>query len=267
MKKVVLVTGGSSGIGKAICEHLKLAGYEVFGTSRNPDSYTGHTFPLLELDVTNKESIDGCVRELVSRTGRLDVLINNAGAGITGPLEEIPADAIRQNLETNFIGPVQMIQSVLPQMRKQGGGLIINITSLAAYMGLPFRGVYSSSKAALEVMTEAIRLEVRDFNIRVTNLAPGDYATNIAAGRFHAPVKMGSPYEQTYGSMLNSINEDVDSGNDPQEVALTIEKLIAKTNPRPHYKVGPFLQKLSPILKAFLPQKTFEKILIRHLKI
>ncbi len=267
MKKVILVTGGSSGIGKAICEHLQAVGFNVFGTSRNPDRYHDHPFPLLELDVTNQDSVANCVNTIVEKSGQLDVLINNAGAGITGPLEEIPTEAIRQNFETNFIGPVQMIQAVLPVMREQGSGQIINITSLAAYIGLPFRGVYSSSKAALEILTEAIRIEVKDFNISVTNLAPGDYATNIAAGRYHAPLLEDSPYALTYGRMLRSIDDDVDGGNDPKEVALAIENLISKSNPKPHHKVGPFMQKLSPIIKAFLPQKTFEKILLKHLKL
>ena len=177
MTKVVLVTGGSSGIGKSICEILIQHGFIVYGTSRNPDNYSSSLVPLLSLDVTKKETIESCIAELVEKEGKIDVLINNAGVGITGPIEEIPEEEIKRNFETNFFGPINVIKSVLPQMRDQNNGLIINITSIAGYMGLPYRGIYSASKGALEILTEAFRMELKDFNIHMTNLAPGDFAT------------------------------------------------------------------------------------------
>ena len=123
-------------------------------------------------------------------------MVNNAGAGITGPLEEIPEEEIIKNFTTNYFVPVNVTKAVLPAMRKQGRGLIINITSIAAYMGLPYRGIYSASKAALEMTTEAWRMELKSFNIHMTNVAPGDFATNIASGRYHAPFSSASPYSQ-----------------------------------------------------------------------
>ena len=267
MSKVVLVTGGSSGIGKSICEYLNQHGYIVYGTSRNPDRYSSSLIPLLALDVTNKSSIENCIAELVNKEGRLDVLINNAGVGITGPIEEIPEEEIKANFETNFFGPINVIKACLPQMREQRSGLIINITSIAAYMGLPYRGIYSASKGALEILTEAFRMELKDFNVKMTNLAPGDFATNIAAGRFHAPVKEGSPYEMQYGSVLKNINEDVDSAGDPQAVAKSVHKIIETKQPRIHYKVGAFMQKFSVVLKKILPEKLYEKLLLNHYKL
>src|SRR6478736_1316416 len=199
MSKVVLITGGSSGIGKSIGNFLHQKGFTVYGTSRNPEKVTGSVFPLVALDVRNSESIKSAVAEVIGLSGRIDVLINNAGVGITGPLEEIPASEIKNNFETNLFGPIEMMKAVLPQMRSQKSGLIINVTSIAGYMGLPYRGVYSASKGALELITEALRMEVKSFGINITNVAPGDFATNIAAGRFHAPLLKGSAFEIPYG--------------------------------------------------------------------
>ena len=157
MSKVILITGGSSGIGKSIGEFLLSKGYQVFGTSRNPEKYPDAKIDLVALDVLDPHSIQKAVDGIVASTGRIDVLINNAGAGITGPVEEIPTEEIKRNFDTNFFGPIQVIKSVLPIMRSQNSGLIINITSIAGYMGLPYRGVYSASKGALEIITEAFR--------------------------------------------------------------------------------------------------------------
>ena len=164
MSKVVLITGGSSGIGKSVGEFLQDKGFVVYGTSRNPKNYPNSKFPIIALDVTKPETISNCILELVGITSKIDVLINNAGAGITGPIEEIPDAEIKRNFETNFFGPVNVIKAVLPIMRQQNSGLIINVTSIAGYMGLPFRGVYSASKGALELVTEAFRMELKDFN-------------------------------------------------------------------------------------------------------
>ena len=149
MSKVVLITGGSSGIGKSIGEFLHKKGFVVYGTSRNPEKVLNSIFPLIALDVRNAESIRSAVSKVIEISGRLDVVINNAGVGITGPLEEIPMEEIKNNFETNFFGPIEVMKAVLPQMREQKSGLIINITSIAAYMGLPYRSVYSASKGAL----------------------------------------------------------------------------------------------------------------------
>ncbi|MBW1298692.1 SDR family oxidoreductase [Aquimarina litoralis] len=266
--KVVLITGGSSGIGKSIGLFLTSKGYIVYGTSRNPSRYENfNNFPLLQLDVANVDSIKVVVETIQKEQGKLDVLINNAGAGITGPIEEIPEEEIIKNFTTNYFGPINVAKAVLPIMRKQHSGLIINITSIAGYMGLPFRGVYSASKAALEVTTEAWRMELKAFNVQMTNIAPGDFATNIAAGRYHAPVVSGSPYEKSYGDSLQLMNEHVDDGMDPNEMAKAVYKVIQTNNPKVHYKVGAFMQKFSIVLKRILPDKVYEKLLMNHYKL
>jgi len=267
MSKVVLITGGSSGIGKSIGEFLSEKGYTVYGTSRNPKNYPQSKFPIIALDVAKSDTIISCIQTIIEKENRVDVLINNAGAGITGPIEETPAAEIKQHFETNFFGPINVIKAALPQMRKQNSGLIINITSIAGYMGLPYRGIYSASKGALELITEAFRMEIKDFNIRMTNVAPGDFATNIAAGRFHSPVIEGSPYSKKYGEVLKAIDEDVNKGSDPHKVAEKILNVIETNNPKIHYKVGAFMQKFSIVLKRILPDKVYEKLLINHYKL
>ncbi|NIK92147.1 SDR family oxidoreductase [Mangrovimonas sp. CR14] len=267
MSKVVLITGGSSGIGKSIGEFLMDKGFTVYGTSRNPEKYPNSKLPLVALDVASVDSIASAVQEVIDSSGQLDILINNAGAGITGPIEEIPEQEIKRNFETNFFGPINVIKAVLPQMRQQESGLIINITSIAGYMGLPYRGVYSASKAALELITEAFRMELKPFNIEMTNVAPGDFATNIAAGRYHAPVLEDSPYKMAYGNTLKLMDDHVDSGSDPKQMAVAIYKIINTDKPKVHYKVGEFMQKFSIFLKRILPDKLYEKLLMNHYKL
>lgn len=267
MNKVVLITGGSSGIGKSIGEFLHAKGFVVYGTSRNPEKVLNSVFPLVALDVRNADSIKTAVAKIIETSGRLDIVINNAGVGITGPLEEIPIEEIKNNFETNFFGPIEVMKAVLPQMRKQKSGLIINITSIAAYMGLPYRSVYSASKGALELITEALRMEVKQFGIEITNVAPGDFATNIASGRYHAPVLKDSAYEKAYGNTLAAMNEHVDAGSNPNEMAEAVFKIIQKDKPKVHYKVGVFMQKFSIVLKRALPDKVYEKILMNHYKL
>lgn len=267
MSKVVLITGGSSGIGKSIGEFLTEKGFIVYGTSRNSEKYKDSKFPILTLDVKKNETILETVHAIIHNEGQLDVLINNAGAGITGPIEEIPEVEIKANFETNFFGPINVIKAVLPQMRKQNSGLIINITSIAGYMGLPYRGVYSASKGALELLTEAFRMELKDFNIKMTNVAPGDFATNIASGRYHAPLLNNSPYKKPYGDTLNLMNSHVVNGSDPNLMANAVFKIIQTQDPKVRYKVGAFLQKFSIVLKRILPSKFYEKMLMNHYKL
>ncbi len=265
---IVLITGGSSGIGKSIGTFLKEKGYIVYGTSRNPSRFPNFKpFTLLKLDVADTITIRSAIDEIQKEHGRIDILINNAGAGITGPMEEIPEEEIQRNFMTNYFGAINVTKAVLPLMREQKSGLIINITSIAGYMGLPFRGVYSASKAALEVTTEAWRMELKSFNIKMTNIAPGDFATNIAAGRYHAPVLSDSPYKKSYGDSLALMDDHVDSGSDPLEMARVVYKVIQTKNPKVHYKVGVFMQKFSIVLKRILPDKVYERLLMNHYKL
>jgi len=266
MSKVILITGGSTGIGKSVGEFLSHKGFTVYGTSRNPSNIDNHPFKLIALDVNIIESISQAVATIIENEGRLDVLINNAGMGIAGPIEDTPTEEMRKVFDTNFFGAIDVMKAVLPQMRKQNNGLIINVTSIAGYMGLPFRGIYSATKGALEIATEAIRMEVKSFGIEVCNVAPGDFATNIAAGRYHTPIFDDSPYKDAYQTNLDLMDSHVDSGGDPRHMAKAIYAIIINTKPRIHYKVGDFMQKFSIVLKRLLPDKVYERMLMNHFK-
>ncbi|WP_054850750.1 SDR family oxidoreductase [Olleya sp. ITB9] len=266
MSKVVLITGGSSGIGKSIGEFLTDKGFTVYGTSRNPSNYINSKFKLVALDVNDTVTIATAVSTVIKAEGKLDVLVNNAGVGINGAIEELPQEQIQHNFNTNFFGPINVIKAVLPQMRKQQSGLVINITSIAGYMGLPYRGIYSASKGALEIVTEALRMETKDFGVQFTNIAPGDFATNIAAGRYHAPVLKDSPYTK-YPSVLKDIDDHVDNSSSPIAVAKKVHQVINTKKPKIHYKVGAPMQKFSIVLKFLLSDKMYEKLLLNHYKL
>ena len=265
MSKVILITGASSGIGAITATYLSEQGFIVYGTSRSPKAES-RNFDLLQLDVLDKLSIDAAVAQIIDKEGRLDVLINNAGIGITGPIEETPTEEMRKGFDTNFFGGIEVIKSVLPQMRRQGDGLILNVTSIAGYMGLPFRGIYSATKGSMEIVSEALSMEVKQFGIKVVNVAPGDFATNIASGRYHTPVFKDSAYAKLYQSNLDLMDAHVDSGKDPIIMAHRILKIINDPKPKLHYKVGEYMQKFSIVLKRVLPDRMYEKLIMNHYK-
>ena len=253
MKKIVLITGATSGIGKETALLLAQKGFLVYGTARNTDHHN-LPFRLLPMDVRNEASVQAAVQQIIAEVGRIDILINNAGVGITGALEELPTEQLHNVFATNLYGAISVIQQVLPTMRAQHSGLIINIASIAGYMGLPFRGAYSASKGALLLITEALRMEVKPFDIEGTTISPGDYATVIE----------NSAYAQVYQEQLNLMNEHVNSGGNPAEMAAKILKVINTPHPKVHYKQGSFLQKISIALKRLLPSKRYEKMLMKH---
>jgi len=267
MSKVILVTGASSGIGKSIAIFLSEKGYKVFGTSRNPKNVENFSFEIIALDVLKMETIEKAVAYIIKKEGRLDVLINNAGMGITGPIEDTPMDEMRAVFNTNFFGAIDVMKAVLPQMRAQKSGMILNVTSIAGYMGLPFRGLYSATKGALELVTEAVSMEVKGLGIKAVNVAPGDFATNIAAGRYHTPVFVNSAYKENYQTNLNLMDAHVSGGMNPLEMAKTVYKIINTENPKIHYKVGGFMEKFSIVLKRILPDKWYQKIVMNHYKL
>ena len=267
MSKVILVTGASSGIGKSVATFLQEKGCKVYGTSRTPKNIEDYSFNLIALDVLNVVTIQKAVGYIIKKEGRLDVLVNNAGMGITGPIEDTPTDEMRAVFNTNLFGAIDVMKAVLPQMRHQNSGTIINVTSIAGYMGLPFRGLYSASKGALELITEATNMEVKSFGINVVNAAPGDFATNIAAGRYHTPVFETSAYKENYQKNLDLMDAHVDGGMDPLEMAKAVYKIINTKKPKIHYKIGGFMEKFSIFLKRILPDRVYEKILMNHFEL
>ena len=265
--QVVFITGASSGLGKAVAEFLVTKGYKVYGTSRSAKNTIVNGVHFLKLDVTDPESIKNAVGEILVNEQRIDFLINNAGKGISGPLEEIPEVELKKLFETNYFGPLNVIKAILPTMRSQNAGMIINVTSIAGFMGLPYRSAYSASKGALGLTTEALRMELKEFNIKLANVAPGDFATNIAAGRYAVNLKDSSPYFTSYLKSLDLMNAHVDKGESPDVVARAVYTIMRQENPKVNYKVGAFMQRFSVFLKGILPSRVYERLLLNHYKL
>jgi len=182
--KVVLITGASSGNGQATAQLLAERGHRVFGTSRNPVSAKRPSdYKLLTLDVCSEDSVKACVESVLKQADGIDVLVNNAGYELGGALEEISLDEAQAQFETNFFGVVRMVRAILPTMRQQKHGQIINISSLAGIVAVPFLGMYSASKFALEGYAEALRHEAKPFNIQVSLIEAGFLNTPLRTKR------------------------------------------------------------------------------------
>ncbi|BDC98361.1 SDR family oxidoreductase [Persicobacter psychrovividus] len=264
MEKVFLVTGGSSGIGKAIALHLKANGYRVFGTSRRMIANDPSGLEFIQMDVNNDEAVKAGIQQLIEKTGRLDGVINSAGLGTIGAVEEMPIDTIKEVFETNFYGVLRVCQAVLPIFRAQKSGHIINISSIAGEVSLPFRGFYSASKFAVEAMTEALRMEVKGFGIEVSMIQPGDFNTNIASARKNADLDANSPYAKLIEEMNVLIKKGMDSAPTPEAVGVAALNIVENKKPTLRYPVGAFVEKISIKLRKFLPTKLYEKIIMGH---
>ncbi|MFC1528166.1 SDR family oxidoreductase [Candidatus Neomarinimicrobiota bacterium] len=266
--KVVLITGASSGIGKASAEYLAQQNHIVFGTSRYPGSYPNPIdYTILQMDVTEADSVQTAVNQIIQDKGRIDVLINNAGVHVAGSIEDTPIEKSKEQVEANFFGIHRMCKAVIPYMREQQNGYIINISSIMGVISLPYQGFYSASKFALEGMTEALRLEVRSFGIKVCLVEPGDVHIEPAHKRWKTPLSAESPYYSTFKRMMNVVESDEDHGIPPEKIAHLINKIINKSNPRLRYTVGAFDQKLAALLKRLLPNRLFDWIIMKHYKV
>ena len=262
MKKTIIITGTSSGIGFALAEYFGKKGHHVYGLSRkNTESPYFTTIPT---DITDETQIRRTVSEILNKESRIDILINNAGMGMVGAVEDSTKDEITKLFHLNLIGSVQMMRAVLPKMREQKSGKIINISSIGSEMGLPFRGFYSASKSALDKVTEAIRYEVYQWNIEVCSLHLGDIKTNIAENR--VKTQTSKPYRKIFEKVYSVMNAHVDDGTEPEEVAVYIEKLLEKKKWKAHFYFGKFGQKIGVPLKWILPQNFYENLMKKYNK-
>ena len=259
MKKVVLVTGASSGIGLAIASYLSEKGFLVYGGSRSAPP--NDLFHVVKLDVTDEINVNKVVKNIIAKEGQIDVLINNAGVGSTGAVEKTPLEDVKKSFEVNVFGVLRLMQAVLPHMRQQHYGRIINISTMGSSVGLPFRAFYSSSKGAMVLMTEALRLEIDRFGIQACTIHPGEVRTNIAAHR----IVSISPDDKTYGKTIkiafDALNASVDHGKDPKLFGPLLEKIINSKRVKRNYYIGTFNEKLGVKLKYILPYYLYEKML------
>ena len=257
---IILITGISSGFGLAMARQLSADGHTVYGTVRREvEQLPGVHY--LYADVRDAASVKAAVASVLAAEGRIDVLINNAGMGIGGPVEFAPETDVQLQMDTNFMGQVRFTQAVLPAMRKQGSGKILCFSSIGGVMGLPFQGFYSASKFAIEGFCEALQIEVRRHGIQVVLIEPGDFSTGFTAARIK---QVSDAAVEAYPSLRQSVSsfeKDEQTGLKPEYLARKISKIVVCRHPKFRYVIATFIQKLSIPLKRILPARTFVKVL------
>lgn len=259
-KSVVLITGATSGIGKAAAELFCENGYTVYGTGRKAEcekikeNANGGSIRLVPLDVTDDISAEKCVEEVLKREGRIDILVNNAGFGIAGAAEDTSVEEMRSQLEVNLFGVHRMCRLVLPAMREQGKGRIINISSVAGYLAIPYQAFYSVSKYGVEGYSRALREEVRRFGIGVTLIQPGDTKTGFTSGRVTVKNGKSDAYEKKFTRSVKRMERDEQNGSSPEHIARAIVKAAESKNPPVSKTVG-FQYKLIKFALRLIPER------------
>lgn len=257
---VILITGITSGFGKAMAEKLSSQGHKVYGTHRKAVEHIPGVI-YIKAEATDDAQVEAAVRQVIDAEGRIDVFINNAGMGIGGPLELSSLEDASRQMDVNWMGMVRFLHHVLPQMRRQGGGKILCFSSIGGLIGLPYQGLYSASKFAIEGYCEALRLEVRDFGIKVILIEPGDFATNFTAQRKSVATEQAAAIYPSYERSLKGIEKDEMTGLKPEFLAEKVAKILTRRNPRYSYIIASPLQKLAVLAKTILPRRLFYWIL------
>jgi len=255
---VVLITGTSSGIGRAIASAFAAKGFEVFGTSRNPqrnEPIAG--VELLPLDVSDQASVASAVSTVIERAGRIDVLVNNAGVGVFGAAEESSIAQAQELFDTNFFGLIRVTNEVLPHLRAQRSGRIINISSVLGFLPAPYGALYAASKHAVEGYSESLDHETRDFGVRVSLVEPGytDTAFDANAADPDSPIES---YRVLREHVKEGLIKAVRAGDDPSVVAKVALKAATSRSPKLRYPAGPLARQLT-VLKKFAPEALLDK--------
>lgn len=250
--KIALVTGASSGIGKATAEQLAKAGYKVYGTSRRGAQAGQQSFEMLALDVTSDESVEAAVAELIRREGRIDLLVNNAGFGVApAGAEESTIEQAKSIFDTNFYGMLRMTRAVVPHMRQQGSGRIINISSVLGFLPAPYMALYAATKHAVEGYSESLDHELRTRGIRVSVVQPAYTKTGFDSNLLEPDAKLNE-YSKIRAALNKRVKELVGGGDEPSVVANTVVKAATATNPKMKYTAGSLACQLK-FLRRFAP--------------
>ncbi len=264
-KPVALVTGASSGIGRACADELARAGFLVFGTSRRPRrAARSRRFQILALDVCEDASVADCIETVMAKAARIDALVNNAGVALVGAIEEITIAEFKKVVETNLIGAVRMMQAVLPIMRKQGGGRIVNMGSVAGFVPLPDSAAYCASKHAIRGLSESVDHEVRPFGIRVIGIEPGFIRTDIVE---HSPVaEAREEYARIRESAVRRFSAQIQTGEDAAVVARAVLDAVTAADPETRYLPGNSAR-LMNLARTMLPSSWFDFGLQTYLRL
>ena len=270
MKKVILVTGASSGMGKVSAMQLIKEGHLVYGLAPNvkemQDLVEAGGYAV-EVDVTNDEQMKTAVAHVIKEQGRIDVLWNNAGYGLFGPIEEIDIDQARHQYEVNVFGLARMTQLVLPYMREQKSGTIINTSSMGGKIYFPLGAWYHSTKHAVEGWSDCLRLDLKEFNIDVVVLEPGFIETNFGQNVLaHFPKDSDKgPYKKLVRAMIKASERPGFTGSSPQVIADTISKIVSAKKPKTRYLVGK-MAKPMVFLRKYCGDRIFDTIVMRSFK-
>ena len=267
-RNVILITGASSGIGKACATHLAHQGHHVYGTSRRQRPPNA-LYTMLQMDVREDDEVEAGVQEILSREGHLDVVINNAGFGYSGAVEDTSVEEARAMFETNVFGVLRVCRTALPTMRAQDHGTLINIGSIGGIISLPYQGLYCATKFALHGMTEALRMEIKalGLDIDIVLVTPGDIRTDFPAHRqtTRATEQEGESAYTAYHQRVRAAFEANElNGAAPSRVAQIVGKIIQEPAPKARYLVGGFDEKLAAHLKPLLPPRLFDWIVMRE---
>jgi NAD(P)-dependent dehydrogenase (short-subunit alcohol dehydrogenase family) len=250
--KIALVTGASSGIGQATAERLATAGYKVYGTSRRGAQAGRGSYEMLALDVTSDESVDAAVRELIRREGRIDLLVNNAGFGVApGGAEESSIEQARAIFDTNFFGILRMTRAVVPHMRRQGTGRIINIGSVLGFLPMPYGALYAATKHAVEGYSESLDHELRTRGIRVSVIEPAYTKTHFDANFLEPDAKVDE-YREVRASLGETLKQVMSNADEPGVVADVVLKAAIAAHPKIRYTAGGLANRLR-LLRRFAP--------------
>lgn len=258
---VCLVTGASSGIGRAIAESLLKRGMRVYGTSRHPAAETENGIHMLPLDLSDAASVSAAIDELFRREGRIDLLVNNAGAGIGGAVEDASPEDLRRQLDVAFFVHVLVTRAVLPRMRASGGGRILFTGSVAAGIPIPYQAMYSASKAALRAFAAALAGEVAQFDIQITVIEPGDTRTGFTDQR-KTSVPSGSAYAGRAERSIAVMERDERKGDSPESIARTAVRAAFARHPKPRITVG-FSYKAVDLLRRCLPERWTQRLIFK----
>lgn len=259
--KVVIITGASSGVGLATAKYFASKGCKVYGLARKPFEENG--IESIICDVTKKDMCIEAVNNVAKKEGKIDLLINNAGFGVSGSIENSSVEDVKRMFDVNFFGAVNMTQAVLPQMRKQGYGKIINTSSVASIIPIPFQSFYSATKSSLDIWAKALRLEVRPFHIQVCNVLLGDTKTGFTAHREKNQADEDSVYKEVVARSVKKMEHDEQHGKDPITASKVMYKMFAKRK-MPATKVVGFSYKTIVFLSKILPQR-FMLFVVRKL--
>lgn len=250
MAKVLVISGGSSGIGKATASFFAERGWRVFELSRHGASHDGITH--VDCDVCDSESAKKAIEQVLTMTDTIDVVISNAGFGISGSVEFTPIEEVAHQMDVNFLGAVRFTQAVLPQLRKQHGGRIIYTSSVAAILAVPYQSFYSASKAAINAMALALANEVKDFGISVSVMMPGDVSTGFTDAREKSTA--GEDIYRGANKAITTMEHDERAGMQPVEMARLFYHIASCHSPRPQY-VGGFGYRVLCFLERLLPKR------------